>query len=93
MARCAFCDADFETGPGDILLVCPYCGTAQTLEGAKFRDHFMIRVNFDQSDAQVTLLDWCSKQLGAPQDLATQARFIGYELVFYPFWISRVDSF
>jgi hypothetical protein len=92
MARCAFCDADFETGPGDILLVCPYCGTAQTLDGVKFKDHYMIRVNFPQSEAQTTLLDWCSKQLGAPQDLAAKARFVGYKLIFYPFWISRVDS-
>ncbi|MHA2213803.1 MAG: hypothetical protein ACW992_11645 [Candidatus Thorarchaeota archaeon] len=80
MARCAFCDADFETGPGDILLVCPYCGTAQTTDGVKFKDHFMIRVHFDQSESQTTLLDWVSKQLGAPEDLAAKARFIQYVL-------------
>ncbi len=92
MARCAFCDADFETGPGDVLLVCPYCGTAQTIEGAKFIDHYMIRVHFPQHEAQTILLDWCSKQLGAPSDLAAKARFVGYKQVWYPFWISRVDA-
>ncbi len=92
MARCAFCDADFSTGPGDLLLVCPYCGTAQTTEGAKFTDHYMIRVHFPQHEAQTTLLDWCSKQLGAPNDLAAKARFVGYKQVWYPFWISRVDA-
>ncbi len=92
MARCAFCDADFETGPGDILLVCPYCGTAQTVEGAKFKDHYMIRVHFSQSEAQRILLDWCSKQLGAPQDLPVAAKFVKAKLIFYPFWISRVDA-
>ncbi len=92
MARCAFCDADFEAGPGDLLLVCPYCGTAQTVKGAKFKDHYMIRVHFDQSEAQTTLLDWVSKQLGAPEDLAARARFVKSELVFYPFWVSRVDA-
>ncbi len=92
MARCAFCDADFNTGPGDLLLVCPYCGTAQTTEGTKFTDHYMIRVHFPQHEAQTTLLDWCSKQLGAPGDLAAKARFVGYKQVWYPFWISRVDA-
>ncbi len=92
MARCAFCDADFEAGPGDVLLVCPYCGTAQTIEGAKFKDHYMIRVHFGQSDAETTLLDWCSKQLGAPGDLAVASKFTGQKQVWYPFWISRVDA-
>ncbi|MBD3404815.1 MAG: hypothetical protein GF411_01610 [Candidatus Lokiarchaeota archaeon] len=92
MVTCAFCSANFETGPGDVLLVCPYCGTAQTQEGAKFKDHYMIRVHFAQHTAQTTLLDWCSKQLGAPQDLPVKAHFLKYKLVFYPFWISRVDA-
>ncbi|NHJ13399.1 MAG: hypothetical protein EAX95_06960 [Candidatus Thorarchaeota archaeon] len=92
MAKCAFCDANFEAGKGDVLLVCPFCGTAQTTEGAKFKDHYMIRVHFDQGEAQTVLLDWVSKQLGAPSDLATQARFVKYEQIWYPFWISRVDS-
>jgi hypothetical protein len=92
MARCAFCDANFEAGKGDLLLVCPYCGTAQTKEGAKFTDHYMIRVHFPQHEAQTTLLDWVSKQLGVPEDLPTKAHFLGYEQVWYPFWVSRVDA-
>ncbi|MFQ5832699.1 MAG: hypothetical protein ACE5H4_08360 [Candidatus Thorarchaeota archaeon] len=92
MAKCAFCDANFDAGRGDVLLVCPYCGTAQTTDGTKFTDHYMIRVHFDQSEAQTTLLDWVSKQLGAPADLPAKARFVKYEQFWYPFWISRVDS-
>jgi hypothetical protein len=92
MARCAFCDADFKTGPGDVLLVCPYCGTAQTTDGTKFKDHYMIRVHFDQHEAQTTLLDWVSKQLGVPEDLTVAAKFVQYEQIWYPFWISRVDA-
>lgn len=92
MAKCAFCDANFDTGPGDVLLVCPYCGTAQTMAGEKFKDHYMVRVLFPMAEAQTTLLDWCSKQLGAPSDLSTKAHFLKYSLVFYPFWISRVDA-
>ena len=92
MARCAFCDADFETGAGDVLLVCPYCGTAQTTDGEKFQDHYMIRVHFDQGEAQTTLLDWVSKQLGVPEDLPVAAKFVKYQQIWYPFWISRVDA-
>jgi hypothetical protein len=92
MARCAFCDADFETGPGDVLLICPYCGTAQTKEGAKFKDHYMIRVHFNQHEAQTTLLDWLSKQLGVPEDLSKAADFVKYQQIWYPFWISRIDA-
>ena len=92
MARCNFCDADFEAGAGDLLLVCPYCGTAQTVDGVKFTDHYMIRVHYDQGEAQTTLLDWVSKQLGVPDDLSATARFLKSEQIWYPFWISRVDS-
>jgi hypothetical protein len=92
MAKCAFCDATFDTGPGDVLLVCPYCGTAQTTAGAKFSSHYMIRVHFDQHEAQTTLLDWVSKQLGVPADLPVAAKFVSAKQVWYPFWISRVDA-
>ncbi len=92
MARCNFCDASFEAGPGDLLLVCPYCGTAQTVDGVKFKDHYMIRCHFDQTESQRTLLDWLSKQLGVPEDLAAKARFVGYKQIWYPMWISRVDA-
>lgn len=92
MAKCNFCDASFDAGPGDLLLVCPYCGTAQTVDGVKFKDHYMIRVHFNQAEAQTTLLDWVSKQLGVPQDLPTSAKFLKAEQIWYPFWISRVDG-
>lgn len=92
MAKCAFCDATFDASPDDLLLVCPYCGTAQTTTGEKFKDHYMIRVHFDQGEAQTTLLDWVSKQLGVPQDLPTTAKFLKAEQIWYPFWISRVDA-
>jgi len=92
MARCNFCDANFEAEAGDLLLVCPYCGTAQTVDGVKFTDHYMIRVHYDQSEAQTTLLDWVSKQLGVPDDLSSSARFLKAEQIWYPFWISRVDA-
>lgn len=92
MARCNFCDADFEAGAGDLLLVCPYCGTAQSVDGVKFTDHYMIRVHYDQGEAQTTLLDWVSKQLGVPDDLSATARFLKSEQIWYPFWISRVDA-
>ncbi len=92
MARCNFCDANFDAGAGDLLLVCPYCGTAQTKEGAKFTDHYMIRVHYDESEARTTLLDWVSKQLGVPEDLSASAQFLKAEQIWYPFWISRVDA-
>jgi len=92
MARCNFCDATFDAGPGDLLLVCPYCGTAQSVDGVKFTDHYMIRVHYDQGEAQTTLLDWVSKQLGVPEDLAVAAQFVKAEQIWYPFWISRVDA-
>ncbi|RDE11571.1 MAG: hypothetical protein C4K49_11570 [Candidatus Thorarchaeota archaeon] len=92
MAKCAFCDADFNTGPGDVLLVCPFCGTAQTTQGTKYKEHYMIRVHFDTTEAETTLLDWVSKQLGAPGDLGSVARFVKAEQIWYPFWVSRVDA-
>jgi hypothetical protein len=92
MARCNFCDANFDAGAGDLLLVCPYCGTAQSVDGVKFTDHYMIRVHYDEGEARTTLLDWVSKQLGVPDDLAASAQFLKSEQIWYPFWISRVDA-
>jgi len=92
MARCNFCDATFDAGPDDLLLICPYCGTAQSVDGVKFTDHYMIRVHYDEGEAKTTLLDWVSKQLGVPEDLASSAKFLKSEQIWYPFWISRVDA-
>ncbi len=92
MARCNFCDANFDAGAGDLLLVCPYCGTAQSTTGEKFTDHYMIRVHYDEGEARTTLLDWVSKQLGVPEDLSASAQFLISEQIWYPFWISRVDA-
>ena len=92
MARCNFCDANFDAGAGDLLLVCPYCGTAQSTTGEKFTDHYMIRVHYDEGEARTTLLDWVSKQLGVPEDLSASAQFLKSEQIWYPFWISRVDA-
>ena len=52
----------------------------------------MIRVHFDQYESQTTLLDWVSKQLGAPSDLPVKAKFLQSKQIWYPFWISRVDA-
>ncbi|TFG99574.1 hypothetical protein E4H12_02195 [Candidatus Thorarchaeota archaeon] len=92
MAKCNFCDANFEAGAGDLLLVCPFCGTAQSVQGIKFTDHYMIRVHYDEGEAKTTLLDWVSKQLGVPEDLSSSAQFLKSEQIWYPFWISRVDA-
>ncbi|MCK4565854.1 MAG: hypothetical protein KAU48_00955, partial [Candidatus Thorarchaeota archaeon] len=54
--------------------------------------HYMIRVHYDESEARTTLLDWVSKQLGVPEDLSASAQFLKAEQIWYPFWISRVDS-
>lgn len=90
--RCPFCGADFKPNPGDVLLTCPYCGTAFTVKGEKFKDHYMIRVHYSLREAQETLLYWVSKQLGVPDDISWAANFIEYKLKFYPFWIAHVDA-
>jgi len=92
MTKCAFCGGDISAGPDDLLLICPFCGTAQTIQGAKLKEHYMIRVHFDQNAAQTTLMDWVSKQLGVPADLGATAHVLKADQVWYPFWVSRVGA-
>lgn len=92
MTKCAFCGGDIKAGPDDLLLICPFCGTAQTTQGAKLKEHYMIRVHFDQNQAFATLADWVSKQIGVPRDLEEKAHLLKAEQIWYPFWVSRVDA-
>lgn len=90
--KCAFCDGSFEIGQGDLILICPYCGTSQTNDGTEFKEHYMIRVGFKEGPAKTNLLDWISKHLGVPADFKSKAVFEKQELVFYPFWVSNVNA-
>jgi hypothetical protein len=92
MAKCAFCGGDIKSNPDDLLLICPFCGTAQTVQGAKFKEHYMIRVHFDQNQAYTTLTDWVSKQIGVPRDLGANSRLLKAQQVWYPFWVSHVGA-
>ncbi|RDE13768.1 MAG: hypothetical protein C4K47_05475 [Candidatus Thorarchaeota archaeon] len=92
VTKCAFCGGDIKSNPDDLLLICPFCGTAQTVEGAKLKEHYMIRVHFDQNQSFTTLLDWVSKQLGVPGDLGSTAHLLKAEQIWYPFWVSRIDA-
>jgi hypothetical protein len=51
-----------------------------------------MRVQYSLEDTWTKLLNWATKQLGAPQDLEKKAKVVKSELFYYPFWVVEVEA-
>ncbi|RLI50042.1 MAG: hypothetical protein DRO73_04370, partial [Candidatus Thorarchaeota archaeon] len=41
MFKCPVCNGNVRTGPDDVVITCPYCGSTTTIEGKAIGDHLM----------------------------------------------------
>jgi hypothetical protein len=60
--------------------------------GEILKESYVMRVQFSLDDTWSKLLNWTTKQLGAPQDLEQKAKIVKSELVYYPFWVVEVEA-
>ncbi|MBD3351390.1 MAG: hypothetical protein GF364_07875 [Candidatus Lokiarchaeota archaeon] len=57
-----------------------------------FKEHFIIRSQYNGSQAQNLMEDWIVKIPGAPQDFESTATITERKLKFYPIWVGEYKS-
>jgi hypothetical protein len=60
--------------------------------GEILKESYVMRVQYSLDDAWGKLLNWATKQLGAPQDLEKKSKVVESKLVYYPFWVVEVEA-
>lgn len=54
-----------------------------------FKDHYIVRANYTDKEAQTIMQDWIKKLPQAPQDFENSATITRRELKFYPIWVGE----
>ncbi|MFW9965875.1 MAG: hypothetical protein ACFFEA_01850 [Candidatus Thorarchaeota archaeon] len=91
--QCPNCDGPLQVPLHSSTVVCPYCSTTvQVKTGEILKESYIMRVQYGLDDAWGKLLNWATKQLGAPQDLEQKSKVVESELVYYPFWVVEVEA-
>ncbi|MGY5854367.1 MAG: hypothetical protein RTU92_12440 [Candidatus Thorarchaeota archaeon] len=90
---CPNCDGPLDVSQQRSTVVCLYCGTTvQIRTGEILKEHYLMRVQFNDDQAAGKMLSWAMKQLGAPKDLEEKAEIKESKLVFWPFWVVEVEA-
>lgn len=92
MTSCTYCGAELKPSSDETIVTCPYCGTTLRIDGKIIKLHYMLEVSYTQQDAYDILLQWVSKQVGAPPDVAAKSKLVQQKLTYYPFWIIRHEA-
>jgi len=93
LISCTFCGAELKPSSNETIVTCPYCGTTLRIDGKIIKLHHMLEVLYTQQDAYDVLLQWVSKQVGAPPDVAAKSKLVQQKLTYYPFWIIRHEAY
>ena len=90
--NCPHCGAPLRSNPGEIVVLCNYCGYTSVLDtGKSFTlEHAMLinRYNPDQAVGQVR--SWMGSGFMKPNDLVERSKITEGTLNYLPFWIVRM---
>ncbi len=91
--NCPKCGGPLKLGPGDVIVTCPYCGTASRLRsGTPFLlRHGMLTARLDRAAATAALESWLEGGFLKPADLRRASRVTSLECVYVPFFVFEVD--
>jgi len=92
MKSCTYCGAQLKSSSDEVVVTCLYCGTTLRIDEGVIKLHYMLEVSCTQQEAYDILLQWVSKQVGAPYDVAAKSKVIRQELIYYPYWIIRHEA-
>ena len=90
---CPNCDGPVTIPHHSSTVVCPYCSTTVQVSSREIlKESYLMRVQYSLDDAWKKMLDWTTKQLGAPKDIEDKATIVESALVYYPFWVVEVEA-
>ena len=91
--KCPSCGGPLKLGPGDVIVTCPYCGTASRIrsETPFLLRHAMLAAGLDASGAAAAVQAWLDGGFLKPSDLRRASRVTALECVYIPFFVFEVD--
>jgi uncharacterized protein YbaR (Trm112 family) len=91
---CPKCGGPLDLAAGEVIVTCPYCGTASRLEGDKpfLLRHSMLAARLDRDAALRTIGEWFRGGVMKPDDLQKASRVTALECVYLPFYVFEVDA-
>lgn len=92
--NCPKCGGPLSLGTGEVIVTCPYCGTASRLRGDKpfLLTHSMLAAKLDRDGAAQAIGAWMGGGVMKPDDLRKEARITSLECVYLPFYVFEVDA-
>lgn len=92
--NCPRCGAPLPLTTGEVILTCPYCGTASRLSGDRpfLLRHAMLAARLDRAGAEATIAGWMRGGFLKPNDLARASRVTSLECTYLPFYVFEVDA-
>lgn len=91
---CPKCGGPLRLTAGDVIVTCPYCGTASRIRGDRpfLLRHAMLAARLDRAGAEAAIAGWLSGGVLKPDDLRRASRVTGLECVYLPFYVFEVDA-
>ena len=91
--KCPRCGGPLTMSPGDVIVTCPYCGSASRLRSEKafLLRHAMLSARLDEAGASAAIEAWFSGGFLKPADLRRASRIASLECVYIPFFVFEVD--
>jgi hypothetical protein len=91
---CPKCGGPLTLTPGDVIVTCPYCGTASRFRGDQpfVLRHSMLAARVDRDGAMRAIQGWMDGGVMKPDDLRKASRVTSLECVYLPFYVFEVDA-
>ena len=92
--NCPKCGGPLNLTTGEVIVTCPYCGTASRLEGDRpfLLRHSMLSARLDRDAALRSIDGWLEGGVMKPDDLRKASRITALECVYLPFYVFEVDA-
>jgi len=92
--NCPKCGGPLNLTTGEVIVTCPYCGTASRIRGDKpfVLTHSMLAGRMDRDGALRAIQGWMEGGVMKPDDLRKASRVTSLECVYLPFYVFEVDA-
>lgn len=82
---CPVCGASVDINPEDVIVVCPYCGSAFTRGKETVKDQKIVPPKYSKEEAEKKIFDWIYEKTKFRGTKRVQA--IKVEKILVPFWV------
>jgi len=92
--NCPKCGGPLALTTGEVIVTCPYCGTASRIRGDTpfVLRHAMLSARTDRAAAERIIASWMSGGVLKPEDLRRRSQVVSLECVYVPFYVFEVDA-